>query len=146
MVELLLVVIILAVVAGLAIPNFSRSYVRLKLTQTAHQLSYGMRYAQSRAIRQNLQHKLVFDTNFKQYVLQTQAAVGESDFKRISGRWGRMFIIPTEIELQSPQHEVNFFPDGKIDRLRMYLCQKDQCLTVSTKEQQGYVDVFNERL
>ena len=151
MIELLLVVIILATIATLAIPNFSRSFVRLQLEQTANHISYVMRYAQSRAIQKNLQQKLVFNANFREYTLQQEAfspeeTTPEKKFGKIFGRWGQTFSIPAGIEVQSLQNEINFFPDGKIDRLRIYVCQKDQCMTVTTKEQQGYVDVYNERL
>ncbi len=149
LVELVLVVIILAVILGLAVPNFKNSFSRLLLQQTASDLSYAMQYAQSRAIQNGLQEKLVFDEQRKTYVLHEERddeETGEKEFAAPRGRWGRVRAVPGRITLEIVPDEINFFPDGKIDRLRVYVCQKNDCMTVSTREQTGYVDVYEGRL
>ena len=53
--------------AAVAVPNFRQSYAQLKLKQAADQMSYLMRYIQTRAINRNLAAGLEFDDEHKSY-------------------------------------------------------------------------------
>ncbi len=64
LVEILLVVVIMAVIAVLAVPNFSRTYAGIELHKTADDLAYRMRYVQSYAITKNTRARLEFDPSF----------------------------------------------------------------------------------
>ena len=58
-VELLIVILLLAVIAGLAIPNFGSTFKNLQLSQMAKTISSVMYYAQTRSIMKAKGHRLV---------------------------------------------------------------------------------------
>jgi type II secretion system protein H len=149
LVEILLVVILLAVVAGLAIPNLGRSLTGTMLNDSTQQIAYLMRYAQMKAMSQNKIYQLVFSDDRTQFWLvhEAEKKEGASDkdkFIRLDGRWGRTWTVPEELKVVAPQEKINFAADGTIEKLRISVClkEKDQCLYVSTQEQQGYVDIL----
>lgn len=152
LIEILMVVVLLGVVAGLAVPNFSSTYEKFLLGETVKDLSFFMRYAQDRAVIKSKHHRIVFGDQEPTYWME-EAAGQEQDgntdekFTPITGRFGRVFGIPEGITLQAAQPHVGFYPDGRIDKIRIYLCnRKNNCFTLSTYEQDGYVQVFDFRL
>ena len=147
LIELLVVVILLGVIAGMVVPNFSQSYLKLQLHNTIDDLASLMRYAQGRSIMQKHRHRLEFDASFSKYWLtENQSQDSEESFQRLPGRMGRIFHIPQEVTLTSPQEAIEFQPDGKMDQLRFYVCRKDDCFTISTQDQGGYVLVLDDKL
>lgn len=149
LVEILLVVLLLGIVAGFAFPDLSQSYARFQLNQEADHLAYLMRYAQSRAIIQQQEHRLAMNPGEGTYRLTHRAADfkdedSEMPFQRITKRLGRTFHIPEELSLETDNETVGFYPDGKMDKVRVTLCRKEKCLIVSTGEISGYVHVFKE--
>ena len=151
LVEIILVVLILSIVAGLAVPNFSRAYEQILLKKSTEDLAYLMRYAQSRAVIKNKKMRLEFDESLSKYWLTQESAEGssadqEQAFQRIPSSVGRSFLISDKIKLEMTGSPILFFPDGQIDQLRVYLCQEEKCRTISTQEQRGRVRVFDSKL
>ena len=145
-IEIILVVLIVAIIAGLAVPNFSKTYAAIELKGCAQDLAYLMRYAQSRAITQNHTLQLQWSPDFSQYsLMQENEAVKDAAFVPLDGKMGRSFLIPKGITLTSTKAVISFYPDGNIDEEAMEICQEKRCLTVSTKIQNGYVRVFDAR-
>ena len=150
-VEIILVVVILAIIAGLAIPNFSQTYLSFQLKRTAEDMAFLLRYAQSRAVTKNRYVQLQYDADRSQYWLE-EASLSpvlnslQEDFERFSGRWGRTFDVLSDIDLELSQDHIRFYPDGSIDKAQFYICQKKKCFTISTKLQRGAVHVFDGRL
>ena len=164
LIEILLVVAILGVIAGLSLPDFQKTYERIELSQAANNIAYLMRYAQSRSIIQRRNLQFICDSDGKRYWLTQEARLpieekggGQArlpieekmggqgsrvSFEKLSGRWGRIFKIPREISVQAEDSSVSFSPDGKITRTEISLCRQSRCVVVSTKEQIGYVYVF----
>ena len=58
----------------------------------------------------------------------------------MTGRWGKTFAVPDGVRAEMTRPMIAF-PDGKIDKARIYICEKADCWTVSTQEQRGYVDL-----
>ena len=152
LIELLLVVVILGVIAGLAIPNFSQTYANLQLQETAKNIAYVMRYAQSQAVIKQKNFRLEFDEPDKAYWLTQSLDEGqgkntktaEAFFERILGRNGRTFNIPDELTLEILKPFVEFSPNGDIEKMRIFLSnRKNKYFTVSTQEQTGYVLIFD---
>ena len=115
-VEILLVVVLLGVVAGLSVPHFSQSYKTLQVQNVADHIAYLMRYAQSRAIMKNGFVRLVFNASSHTYWLeQAQASGDEAEmyYERIPGRWGRVFSFDPGMELSAESSFVVCYPDGK---------------------------------
>ncbi len=154
LIEILLVMVLFGVIAGITLPNFNKSFAKLKLKSTADDLAYCMRYAQSRAIFKNQDVCLVFDDQLKGYWLLAGPSwvddlaedVETKEFQRISGRWGRKFQIPQEFMVESAQSSFTFYPNGQIEKARIRICSQDQCMIVSSQEQRGKVSVFDETL
>lgn len=146
LVELLLVLLIVAIAAGLTVPNFSKTYARIQLKKTAEDLAYLMRYAQSRAVVKNRPVRLTFDEEFSRYWLTEATAEDNEEFARISGRWGKTYPVSEKIEVFSDKLFVTFYPDGHMDRQLIYVTREERTLTISTREQRGYVRVFDEKV
>jgi len=155
LIEIILVVLLLSVVVGLTIPNFSQTFTKTQLQKCAQDLVYTMRYAQSRATTKNRRVQLVFNTDFSQYWLSDflEDSRGSSDpSQKISGKMGRIFKIPSQIIIELGQNTITFYPDGSIEKERVYVClspsdkKEDLCLTISTKEQRGFVRIYDFRL
>ncbi|MCK5580304.1 MAG: hypothetical protein KAJ18_03435 [Candidatus Omnitrophica bacterium] len=152
-VEILLVVVLLGVVAGLSIPHFSQSYKTLQVQNIANNIVYLMRYAQSRAIIKNTTVRLVFDGPFERYWLEQAQEIGQGDeisFARIEGRWGRRFSVSQEVEVSMQDSFIKFYPDGKIDKNEASICRdvsqgKQDCVMITTKWQPGYIHLVKQQ-
>ena len=146
-IEILIVVILLGVVAGLSIPNLGPTYENFQLSETTKNLTYLMRYAQSRAILKGEEFQLEFDTDKTSYWLTHFVDSGDGPVKeRVSGRFGRRFAVPDGVHIVSGREDVRFYPDGRMDKVRIYLDNGRRDFTVSTQEQLGHVHVFDFRL
>ena len=147
--EILLVLLILGIIAGLSIPHLSRTYHTMLLNRTTNDLASLIRYAQSRAIIQRQVFQLSLDPQSKRYCLR-KADSNSPDkklplhFSPVAGRLGRALEIPQEIQILAQNPTIDFQPDGKMAKVNWSLCDRDHCLSISTKEQSGYVQVFQE--
>ena len=151
LIEIILVLLLLAIVSGLTVPNFSKTYQRLELKKAANDIAYLMRYAQSRAIAKGHQIRFEFAEDFTGYELKEQSSdkkQADEEFKNISGRLGNHFQVPQILHVSSEDTVINFFPDGTIDKQRISVCsvKEEKCFTISTQEQRGRVLVFHEKL
>ncbi|MBP9854962.1 MAG: prepilin-type N-terminal cleavage/methylation domain-containing protein [Candidatus Omnitrophica bacterium] len=160
--ELILVMGLLVVLAALTVPNFKKFFEQTKIKNIANNISYLMQYAQSRAVTQNKMMRLTWDEVFSQYWLEEEIAnekdvrmdTAEPVFQKISGRRGRMSRIPSDISIYSEKPNVEFFTDGRIEKMRMRICPERMChdkvkcelscMTISTHEQRAKVSVFEE--
>ena len=153
LVEILLVVLLLGVVAGLSIPNFSRAYQTLRVRSVAGRMESLMRYAQARAVMSRLPVRLVFDPAGERFWLEqwTRARDDSDDqegFQPVPGRWGQVFSIPESIRLVDPPGEpLLFLADGQISAGEVGVCSgketgDDGCLVLSTRWQYGQVTIL----
>ncbi len=123
LVEIILVVLILSVIAGLTIPNFSNTYKKFQLQRATRDLAYLMRFAQSRAIMKNLKVKLEFNSNLSEYWLLQQrkndALVDNIDgYENLTGRFGKKNILSDKISIEIENPIIYFFPDQAEKRLQ----------------------------
>ena len=142
--ELMLVLVILGVIAGLVVPNFSRTYSGLLLKKSVEDLSYLMRYAQSRAVIQSKTVRLCCDAVENRYWLEDnaaeEAAAGDTmSFQKIAGRFGRIYSLPADVQLTCPADHVHFFPNGAMDKARLAISHQENSWTISTAEQKNHV-------
>ena len=144
-IELLLVVILLGALIGLSTPNLRNSYYNLLLSDTSHNLTYLMRYAQARAISERTDYRLNFGSEYDSYWLTRDPdSEDEGGFVRIQGKFGKIFNIHESLSLECESNIVSFFPDGRIERISIYLSnRKDKFYTISTEAQSGYVQEFD---
>lgn len=147
LIEMVLAVSIIAVLAGVALPHFGRSWSRIKLRNAADELSYMMRFAQSQAIRKGARVRLTFARDAHTYYLQQDRGgtleTGEIvSYESLSGRWGRNVSVPQDIEVEVSADGVVFAPDGRIDPFQCQFCRRVDCYLVSTAGSRGMVDVW----
>lgn len=141
-----MVVAIIAVLAGMILPNFKHAYDRQLTRNAVNELAYIMQYAQSQAVIQKKKFRLEFDDAYRSYHLTKQQPVaGSQQFDKISGRLGRTFYISGQLTVKSAAAQVHFYPNGTIDKEQIELCGQGECFTVSTKEQRGFVHVYPSR-
>ena len=138
--EILIVIIILGVIMGFSIPRFHGTFNNLQLKMAAHDLSQFFRYAQGEAVRDERIHKIVIDNH--SYWLMVQKEDEGNGFERTSGRWGKTNVINDNIEVVAENDEIFFYPEGMIDRVEICLKRGEASYTLTTKERQGYVEVF----
>jgi type II secretion system protein H len=152
LIEILLVMVLMAMVAVLALPNFSNSYKQMRWDQAVGDLVYGMRYAQSRAVSQGQIVRLVFDEEQQSYWLEElppdQEEGTDQEFQRVTGSLGRVQKLPEGVEVNLPAGSVRFFPDGTIERLTIELKQGKPwnlysvCQKISTELQRGGINLM----
>lgn len=151
LIEILLVVTIMTVAFGLAIPNFSQSFKNVKLQTTAQDIAYLMRYALSRAITRNCHVQIQFNTELNQYWLSESKSDQWSDskhsgYQRFEGKYGRDYDISEGIDVKGDLLSIEFKPNGRMDKARVYICREDRCFTISTKEQLGQVKIYESKI
>lgn len=142
LIEILLVTIILLVIAGMAIPNFSQSYKGMLLDSTLDTLRSTMLYAQSRAITHNRRTTLVFHPDNGQYWLEEDVAGEEGGRRRIDGNLGRVKKISGELQASVPE-KLTFYPDGQADSEVLEFCHGSRCKGLSTADQRGRIISFS---
>ena len=138
----------------MAIPDFRTTFENLQLSETAKNISSFMYYAQGRSIMKGKEHRLVFDLAQHQYWLEERLEErkdneeGENGiFEKIPGRFGRVFNIPEGIRVEVENAAVQFYADGRIDKVRIYFENlRKNYFTISTKEQSGYVGLYDFKM
>ena len=148
LVEMLLVLLILTVVAGLTAPNLSRSLTQHQFQKSADELLNMMRYAQSRAITKGHAVRLVFNEDYQEYWLTEASANPEASdqaFERVPGRMGAPRLIPDDVTVESDEDlsELTFYPDGRMDRRELGVCKNSRCKMISTRIQRGFIRSFD---
>lgn len=143
LVEILLVVLILGILAGAALPRLSHTYRQLQWQKAAEDLRDLMRYAQGRAAASGCPLRLEFAGDYSSYWLTQSSCGGQNEvqetFARFPGRLGGTFSVPKGISVTPEAAQVVFYPDGQIDKTEVSVCAGGRCRIVSTKEQRGYV-------
>ena len=149
LIEIILVVIILSIIAGFSIPNFLPLYKSLQLQNTANDLAYTMRYAQSRAVTRNILVCVEFDGIFTSYQLKEQEDPlkdpDKDELVNIPGRLGRVVHVPEEIDIKGEENKACFYPGGEMDKQHIWVCSEGKCIIVSTKEHRNMVKIFTEQ-
>lgn len=143
LVEILLVILILGILAGAALPRFSRTYQQLQWQKATEDLRDLMRYAQSRAVTRSCPVRLEFNEDHLSYWLTQRSCGGEDEaqetFTRFPGRLGGTFAVPEAVTITPEAPQVVFYLDGQMDKTEISVCGGGRCRIVSTKEQRGYV-------
>ena len=147
LIELLLVIVILGVIAGITLPNFRQTYTTFKLKSTTQQIVSLMRYARSRAIIETKIFQMDFDDSLSSYWLleaetQLETQGDEASFKNLTGRYGKTFRIPAEVKMEVSSSPVNFFPDGGMDETAITLSSHGRRFVISTDQPMGYLKVW----
>jgi prepilin-type N-terminal cleavage/methylation domain-containing protein len=143
LIEILLVVLILTVIMGVAIPNLSQTYKKVHMQKVVQDIRYIMEYGQSRAITHNQPVRLEFNEDFSQYWL-TQKDPQTEQFQRIPGRLGKRFGLSPKVDIDTDQRSIHFFPDGSIEKQEIIVSDNhDREMILSTKLQRGRIEILS---
>ena len=115
-IELLLVVVLIGVAAGVSIPYFRKTFSDLKLQSFAGDLQTFMNYLRERSIVDGQIIILAIDSEKKEYWAQAKDAQDRL----------KTYRIPPEISIESSQKEVFFYPDGTIDKVTIKLLNHNE--------------------
>lgn len=115
-IELILVILIIAVIAALATPIFRRTFSGLQLKNSAFNISKIINYAEEMAIIEKFTYKVNFDFDEGKYWITRLDSWEEgSSYKRIGGRYGRIFKVPRGLKIEGRETGILAFPDGTSD-------------------------------
>ncbi|MBF0483093.1 MAG: prepilin-type N-terminal cleavage/methylation domain-containing protein [Candidatus Omnitrophica bacterium] len=172
MIELLLVMVILAVITALAIPNLRNTQSGVLLQRASEDLRQTMRYAQLTAIAKAEPIRLSFSKDLdtyqilepaeetkttkpevqRQYFDENGKLVSEMaqnwnkdneqiEYVPIKGRMGQLYHVQGGVKIVFDKEYVEFFPDGRADKINISVCQNSQCYELSTKKQRGLISL-----
>jgi prepilin-type N-terminal cleavage/methylation domain-containing protein len=117
-IELIVVVIILSVLIGLAIPQFKKTSAYFELENFTKNIYLLCNYLQSASISE----AKIYCLNFLQETREFKSSFLKEDGKWQSsrGRFTRLYKVPDKITLEITSVDKNkifFYPDGSIDNL-----------------------------
>lgn len=123
LIELLIVIVILGVIAGVTLPNFRNTFDDLSLHAFVKQLYYLENYLRESAITKGTVHCLIInsDRGPLEFSASSQAATGA--WEKVKGRFGRVYKMPQGIVLVSIEpvgkNNIYFYPDGSADFVKI---------------------------
>lgn len=102
--EILLVVVIVAIVVTIATPQFRKTLTTVQLANTAQDIAQLMRFLRVKASTEKKMYQLKFDLAGRRYSSQDESR-----------------DIPSGVNLVLTLNPINFYPDGSIDKVAIYL-------------------------
>lgn len=116
-IELLIVIAIIGVLTGIAVPQIRKTYDNFQQETFAKDLFYLVRYLQDCSISVGKIYCLNIDLDNAEF----QAVYKKEDnFLNLSGKFGKKYKLPSGIELTIDpveKRQVYFYPDGSIDKI-----------------------------
>ena len=146
LVEIVLVIIIMAVVMAMTLPNFSTVYHSQELKEIAQDLQDKARWAQVMAMGRRRIYALSF--TFQPDSYRVVSAPMDSDqpvFSAVAGSAGRAHVLPNGVRLSASKDRIEFFPDATIDSASIELQAHGKKVTLSSMAKAGVFQVVNDR-
>lgn len=140
LIEVALMMLLIAVVAGLAVPSLKHSYSRVLLEKSAGDMVYLIRYAQGRSITFQEAYWIYVDTANVSYGLRKSE--GDAKSNRIPLRMAGPFALPKGIVMETESEGIRCFPDGTLAPAEIHFRYRDRHMVVSTRKQVGRVHMF----
>jgi general secretion pathway protein H len=136
--ELLIVLAIMAIVAGFVIPMFGGPVSTSELRSAARQLAAGLRLAQSEAVSQRRQTFLVLDVAGKRFKVDTDP----QEHKLPSKVELKLFTAQNDLVSESVG-SIRFFPDGGSNGGRITVASGDRKFDVDIDWLTGRVAILD---
>ncbi|MBF0479714.1 MAG: prepilin-type N-terminal cleavage/methylation domain-containing protein [Candidatus Omnitrophica bacterium] len=138
LIEILLVLVVLSIIVGLAIPNFSNLHRQLLIKRVAYEISYLMQRAQTRTMSQGYELRITSDANRSSFWIEQKK---DNSYTRMPGELNRTVDIPPEMHVEAEGLPILFLPNGGISQGEISVCNEEECFLVSTKVQYGNVKI-----
>lgn len=135
-IEILFVIIIIAVLAGVSLPSLRKAFDNLQLNNVSQDLQAFMNYLRERAV---IEGKVIYfniDNENKECWAQIKDAPGRL----------RTLSLPYDIGIETDQKQILFYPDGRIDNVTIKLIQpNNQNVILTTKGVYGRVKLQTQQ-
>jgi len=132
LIEMILVLLLIAVVAGIVTPNLRNFSAGAKLRDSADQFLALTRLARVQAISTGQVHRVTLDTAGNRCVVAAEATTPQGqELKEISAGMDGSFIIPDGVQIQmndpqrTPKNYVQFFPNGRTQAAKVRFSMTD---------------------
>jgi len=123
-IELLIIIIIIGILVGISLPQFRNNVNRLQLNSFSRELQSFMNYLHERAVVEGEVIYLAFDMDNNEYWAQVK---GKS--QRL-----KTYHFPEGIKIETEENQINFYPDGSIDKTTIMLKDSaEQSVNLTTK-------------
>jgi len=120
LIELTLVTLLILVLAGLSAPLFKKTLSDLSAKNISFDICKLANYAQEMAVLERANYKIAFDfKNGKYQLLKLSSQPPPPVYKKMPGRFGRLFGLPQGLSLSGSSSGVVFYPDGHCDEIRV---------------------------
>lgn len=112
--EILLVVLIVAIVVTITTPQFRKSLVTIQLANTTQDIAQLMRFLRVKANNEKCVYQLKFDLVGGKYFAQKVTGGTTNTYEKSRP-------IPSDIGITMTLNPVNFYSDGSIDKVTIFL-------------------------
>ena len=141
LIELILLTIIIAILIGIATPQFRKTFSYLELKDASFNLAKLVSFAQEKSIIEGTLYKLILDADKGRYYLTKEEPAASDKYIRLKERYGRIFLLPRGTKLKSKKKEIIFYPDGHSEKAAITLLGKNKSVTIEVKGNLGYVQI-----
>lgn len=118
LIELLIVVCILSIVAGISLPLFSKTFDNILLKNSSQDIVYLMRLASYRAVCEGKDFRVYLDKNRNGYFLSQKEG---RDYKLVSDRIGKFKAFSKKIKFDFDNEFIEFKPSGQTTAFKITL-------------------------
>jgi len=122
LIELVLVILLVSIITALSTPLFRRTFSDLTIKNASFDMGKMINYTQEMAIIDRVMYKLNLNFEKESYWITKETHSEEGVvYKRIKGRFGKIFILPRRFSLRSNKKEIVFYPDGRSDEAKIWI-------------------------
>jgi len=117
LIELILVILLVAIIAGLSSPVFRNSFTSLELKDACFNIAKLANYAQEMAIVERASYKLSLDAQTGKFWLSRSDLLNPgASYQKVKGSYGESFSLPRGISFAVGNElvELFFYPDGRL--------------------------------
>jgi len=146
--ELIIVIVIISVVVGVALPSSNWAFLRTQLSAIIRDITETFVYAHQCAVSEGVSYRVNFDLENQRYWLsQGDKSLTSLEFRTLgSDVTITELILPQNEKMNISQKYVTFRPNGTADECLLYLRdKKGNIYTIVTIKTTGQVKTFNYR-
>ena len=142
LIELTLVTLLVLILAGLSTPLFKKTLSDLSARNTSFSICKLINYAQEMAVLERKNYKIAFDFKKGRYQLLELSSSGKPPvYKKVTGRFGRLFGLPQGLSLSGSRSGVIFYPDGHCDEINVNVLTRLGGYSVKVKRFGNMVEI-----
>jgi prepilin-type N-terminal cleavage/methylation domain-containing protein len=141
LIELLLVVVILSVIVAISLPGFRATFSDLRTRGFIQDLVSLGAYARERAILEGKPFRINLDFSNHTYGLSFKNNPQDQEFIRLNERIFQRHAIPQDLTTQTNIDHIDFYPDGRTDKVSINITTDNKDYTLNSDESLGCLNV-----